>query len=194
MSIILCAETIVFVLNSVTFASKNMAYNIFKTKNPNKKYILFVCLGNICRSPAAEGIMKQMVYDDVELRGTVEVDSAGIGAWHTGQLPDHRMREHAAQRGFNLNSRARQVQPDDFDNFDLVFGMDEENIADLRSVARNGEDRKKIRCLADYLTAHPEYNTVPDPYYGSGKDFDRALDLIEDACREVARRLKTGEL
>ncbi len=159
-------------------------------KSPLKKYILFVCLGNICRSPAAEGIMKQMVFDDPELRGIVVVDSAGIGAWHTGQLPDPRMRKRAAARGYSLTSRARQIQPDDFDRFDIVFGMDKENIADLRRVARNDDDRKKIRCLADYMTSHPEYDTVPDPYYGSEADFDLALDLIEDALREVVRKLK----
>lgn len=159
-------------------------------KSPLKKYILFVCLGNICRSPAAEGIMKQMVFDDPELRGSIVVDSAGIGAWHTGQLPDPRMRKHAAARGYDLTSRARQIQPDDFDRFDIVFGMDKENIADLRRVARNEDDRKKIRCLADYMTEHPEYDTVPDPYYGTDVDFDLALDLIEDACKEVVRKLK----
>ena len=167
-----------------------MIKNIFEEKNPRKKYILFVCLGNICRSPAAEGVMKQMVDDDEELSGTVVVDSAGIGAWHTGQLPDHRMREHAAARGYNLDSRARQVNAADFDRFDIVFGMDSENIADLKRVARNEEDRKKIHCLADFLTRHPQYSTVPDPYYGSGKDFDIALDLIEDACSEVVKWLK----
>lgn len=159
-------------------------------KSPLKKYILFVCLGNICRSPAAEGIMKQMVFDNPQLRGSIVVDSAGIGAWHTGQLPDPRMRKHAAARGYNLTSRARQIQPDDFDSFDIVFGMDRENIADLKRVARNDDDRKKIRCLADYMTEHPEYDTVPDPYYGTEVDFDLALDLIEDACKEVVRKLK----
>lgn len=169
-----------------------MNKNIESRKGIEKKRVLFVCLGNICRSPAAEGIMKQMVYDDPELRGRIVVDSAAIGAWHVGQLPDHRMREHAAARGYNLNSHARQVKPDDFDHFDIVFGMDEENLADLNRVARNAEDRKKIRCLANYLTSHTSYSTVPDPYYGSGKDFDIALDLIEDALTEVLRRMKEG--
>ena len=147
---------------------------IDEKKSPFKKYVLFVCLGNICRSPAAEGIMKQMVFDDRELRG------------------DRRMREHAAARGYNLNSRARQVCKDDFDRFDYIFAMDEQNIIDLESLARTDKDREKILCLADYLTCHPDYTTVPDPYYGSGKDFDIALDLIEDACKEVVRRLKEG--
>lgn len=165
---------------------------IDEKKSPFKKYVLFVCLGNICRSPAAEGIMKQMVFDDRELRGDIVVDSAGIGNWHVGQLPDRRMREHAAARGYNLNSRARQVCKDDFDRFDYIFAMDEQNVIDLESLARTDKDREKILCLADYLTCHPDYTTVPDPYYGSGKDFDIALDLIEDACMEVVRRLKEG--
>lgn len=159
-------------------------------KNCFKKYVLFVCLGNICRSPAAEGVMKQLVYDDEELRGNIVIDSAGIGNWHVGQLPDKRMREHAMMRGYNLNSRARQVCTDDFDRFDYIFAMDEQNMIDLKRLARTQKDKEKIFCLADYLTCHLDYTTVPDPYYGSGKDFDIALDLIEDACKELCRRLK----
>lgn len=168
--------------------------NIFKEKSENKKYILFVCLGNICRSPAAEGVMRAIVGNDPELGDAVEIDSAGIGAWHTGQLPDSRMRSCARKRGYILDSRARQVNSRDFDRFDIIFGMDRENMADLERLARNEEDKSKLRCLADCLTAHPQYTTVPDPYYGGEADFDLALDLIEDACREVARKLKDGEL
>ncbi len=171
-----------------------MTHNIFDKKNENKKYILFVCLGNICRSPAAEGVMRHIVKNDPLLRCAVEVDSAGIGAWHTGQLPDSRMRERALKRGYNLDSRARQVERRDFDRFDIIFGMDKENMADLSRLARNDEDRSKLRCLADCLTSHQQYTTVPDPYYGGTADFDLALDLIEDACHEVARKLKEGEL
>lgn len=159
-------------------------------KNGLKKYVLFVCLGNICRSPAAEGVMKQLVFDDPELRGNVVIDSAGIGNWHVGQLPDKRMRDHAEARGYSLTSRARQVCVDDFDRFDYIFAMDEQNMIDLKRLTRTGKDKEKIFCLADYLTCHPNYSTVPDPYYGSGKDFDIALDLIEDACQELCRRLK----
>lgn len=163
-------------------------------KNTLKKYLLFVCLGNICRSPAAEGVMKSIVADDPRLDGFVEIDSAGIGAWHTGQLPDSRMRKCGASRGYDFCSRARQVKPQDFDRFDYVFAMDHENVADLNGVARNAADRKKILCLADYLTDHKDYHTVPDPYYGTQKDFEIALDLIEDACKEVARLLAEEEL
>ena len=164
--------------------------NMERKKDSSKKYILFVCLGNICRSPAAEGIMKKMVCDDDELRGKVVVDSAGIGNWHVGQLPDKRMREHAQARGYELTSRARQVRVEDFSRFDYIFAMDEQNVFDLDKLARNVDDRNKIHCLADYLTVHSNYATVPDPYYGSGNDFDVALDLIEDACAELVRRLK----
>lgn len=162
-------------------------------RNPFKKSLLFVCLGNICRSPAAEGVMKKLIAADRQLDGFVEVDSAGIGSWHAGQLPDSRMRACGTRRGYDFSSRARQVKSSDFDRFDYVFAMDHENVADLESLARSGEDRDKILCLADFLTSHPQYHTVPDPYYGSEKDFDIALDLIEDACAEVVRRLKEDE-
>lgn len=159
----------------------------------NKKNILFVCLGNICRSPAAEGIMRKMISEDDELKERIFVDSAGIGNWHVGQLPDKRMREHASARGYELTSRARQVCVEDFSRFDYIFAMDEQNVFDLDKLARNADDRSKIHCLADYLTVHSDYATVPDPYYGSGKDFDIALDLIEDACMELIRRLKRND-
>ena len=159
-----------------------------------KKRLLFVCLGNICRSPAAEGVMKQIVFNSPELRGNIIVDSAGIGAWHTGQLPDHRMREAGAERGYDFSSRARQVKADDFKGFDYVFAMDHENIADLNRIAPDEESKNKIRCLADYMTSHPQYDTVPDPYYGTMKDFRLALDLIEDACEEMAESLKSGSI
>jgi protein-tyrosine phosphatase len=156
----------------------------------NMKQLLFVCLGNICRSPAAEEIMRQIIDSDPQLIGRYEVDSAGVGNWHGGQLPDRRMREHGAKRGYDFHSRARQIHSDDFDRYDLVFGMDNNNMDDLRLLARNDVDRKKLRCLADYMTGHPDYKTIPDPYYGQPKDFERALDLIEDACTGLAEQLK----
>lgn len=159
----------------------------------DKERLLFVCLGNICRSPAAEGVMRGIVESDRRLSGRVEVDSAGIGAWHAGQLPDPRMRRCGQDRGYSFQSRARQVTAEDFRRFDLLFGMDRENVADLERLAPTAADRQKIRCLADYLTEHPQYHTVPDPYYGHEPDFRLALDLIEDACREVARRLAEND-
>lgn len=158
-------------------------------RHQETKYrILFVCLGNICRSPAADGILRQRV-EERGMGHLFEIDSAGIGAWHVGQLPDKRMRDHGQRRGYLFNHRARQVRSDDFERFDYVIGMDEENIYDLRRIAGTKERAKKIRCLADYLSHHPGQETVPDPYYGGAKDFEFALDLIEDACEGLLQTL-----
>lgn len=151
--------------------------------------ILFVCLGNICRSPAAEAIMKKKLEDRWPLCADVQVDSAGIGSWHEGQLPDRRMRSHGARRGYDISSIARQVRPGDFARFDYIFGMDHENMADLRRLARTDAERAKVMCAADFMTCHPQYDTVPDPYYGGDGDFELALDLIEDACDGIIDRL-----
>ncbi len=172
----------------------NMQTTSAASDDSKTKHILFVCLGNICRSPAAEGVMRRMIDDTPELSGKIFVDSAGIGAWHVGQLPDRRMRETGEKRGYSFNSRARQVKADDFRTFDYIFAMDSENIADLKRLVRDEESLAKIRCLADFLTQHPKYKTVPDPYYGTMKDFNVALDLIEDACTSVAEMLKDGKL
>lgn len=144
--------------------------------------ILFICLGNICRSPAAEAIMKHKLKELGAAGDGVEVDSAGIGSWHEGQLPDHRMRRHGARRGYDISSVARQIRQADFARFDWIIGMDEQNMADLRRLARTESDRRKLVCAAEYMTKHPDYSTVPDPYYGGDSDFELALDLIEDAC------------
>ena len=153
-----------------------------------KTKILFVCLGNICRSPAADGIMKALT-ESQGVDHLFDIDSAGIGSWHVGQLPDRRMREHGARRGYDFNRHARQVKPADFDRFDLVVGMDEENLYDLRRLAGTRERAAKIRCLADYLRQHPGQKTVPDPYYGGARDFEFALDLIEDGCAGLLEEL-----
>lgn len=165
---------------SVIFAGKKQRDKT-EMKETKTTSILFVCLGNICRSPAAQAVMEHLA----ELRGVdhlFEIDSAGIGAWHTGQLPDHRMREHGSRRGYSFTHRARQVKREDFGRFNYIIGMDEENLHDLRRVAATQENARKIRCLADFLRQHPGQTTVPDPYYGGPQDFELALDLIEDAC------------
>ena len=157
-----------------------------------KTRILFVCLGNICRSPAAEGVMRHLV----ELEGKeemYEIDSAGIGGWHVGDLPDRRMRTTGARRGYNFDHRARQISLADFSHFDYIIGMDTENMATLRrmqnqylrSIEGNHQKCANLLCLADYLKHHPGQTTVPDPYYGSQRDFEFALDLIEDACENL---------
>ena len=151
--------------------------------------ILYVCLGNICRSPAAEAIMKKKLEELWPYSKEVFVDSAGIGSWHEGQLPDRRMREHGARRGYDICSRARQIRREDFAKFDYIFGMDHENMADLKRMARTDEERKKVMCTADFMTRHPGYDTVPDPYYGGAEDFELALDLIEDACDGIINKI-----
>lgn len=161
-----------------------------KTSDKSKEYrILFICLGNICRSPAAEGIMKALV----EREGLSErffIDSAGIGGWHVGQLPDPRMRQHGARHGYNFCSRARQFAQSDFSRFDLIAVMDDENYAAITSRARTEEERKKVVCMADFLTRHPHQATIPDPYYGGDKDFELVIELLEDACRTLLNSYK----
>lgn len=150
--------------------------------------LLFVCLGNICRSPAAEGIMKQLVQSR-GLADDFHIDSAGIGSWHAGQLPDRRMRQHGAAHGYNFDSRARQIRRDDFDRFDHIIVMDHENLSDVTALARNEQDRSKILCMADYLQHHPGQRTVPDPYYGGDRDFELVIELLEDACEGLLHAL-----
>ena len=143
--------------------------------------LLFVCLGNICRSPAAEGVMKHVVEREGREANFV-IDSAGIGGWHVGQLPDARMRRRGAARGYDFSSRARQFSADDFGRFDLILVMDRENFFDVTRQAKTDADKQKVVMLADYMTQHDGQRYIPDPYYGDDRDFDFALDLIEDAC------------
>ena len=146
-----------------------------------RQRILFICLGNICRSPAAEGIFQHLV-DERGLADQFMIDSAAIGPWHIGDLPDPRMRRCGAHHGYNFNSRARQFSSAYFDHFHLIIRMDQENLRAIRAKARNKEDEQKIRLMADYLRHHPSHPTIPDPYYGSDCDFELVIDLLEDAC------------
>ena len=148
-----------------------------------QKYrILFVCLGNICRSPAAQAVMQRIV-DEHGASGRFELDSAGIGNWHAGQLPDPRMRAHARRRGLELTHRARQVRESDFDRFDLIIGMDSGNLADLRELAPTPEALAKIKPMAAWIrTMATRYDHVPDPYYEGAEGFELVLDLLDDAC------------
>lgn len=157
-------------------------------QDKDKIRILFVCLGNICRSPAAEGVMRETV----EERGATnrwEIDSAGTGGWHVGQLPDSRMRIHARQRGLNLTHRCRQVRESDFDNFDIIIGMDDSNVSDLRELAPTAEDAAKIVPMNVFLTRGCGYDHVPDPYYEGSEGFELVLDLLEDGCRNIYSEL-----
>jgi protein-tyrosine phosphatase len=153
--------------------------------------ILFVCLGNICRSPMAEGVFRRLVEEE-GLADHFEIDSAGLGAWHLGQAPDDRAQAAARARGIDISGQsARQAQPDDFDRFDLLLVMDRTNLAELKRVAP-AEARAKIRPFLDFA---PNAGTkdVPDPFYGGTEGFDHALDLIEAAARGLLAELADVE-
>jgi protein-tyrosine phosphatase len=143
--------------------------------------VLFVCMGNICRSPTAEGVFKEFIRK-YRLDGVVEVDSAGTHGYHVGESPDTRTQRAAASRGYDLtNIRARKVAPQDLDYFDLVLAMDRHNVDSLLTISRP-EHRKKIRLFMDYSKNYDD-DEVPDPYYGLGHGFDLVLDMVEDAAK-----------
>ena len=153
-----------------------------------KKKILFVCLGNICRSPSAEAVFKGTA-ENRGLATQFEIDSAGTHAYHAGEFADKRMRAHAKKRGYNLNSISRKFNPNsDFDNFDMIIGMDNENIHALKSKARNGTDLQKIHKMTDFRKAW-DYDEIPDPYYGGEEGFELVLDLLEDSCEGLLEKL-----
>ena len=157
-----------------------------------KKRMLFICLGNICRSPAADGIMRRIINKEKK-EGEWEVDSAGIGSWHIGDLPDRRMRQAGERRGYHFDHRARQVCVADFSRFGYIIGMDRENERDLRRLAPSREAAKRIMSMEEILADHPTHNIVPDPYYGTAEGFELALDLIEYACERLAVRFGIKE-
>ena len=150
--------------------------------------ILFVCLGNICRSSSAEEVMRTFIKRE-GLEKQIEVDSAGILNYHEGELSDSRMRMHASRRGYKLTHRSRPVCTDDFFEFDMIIGMDDRNIQDLKDRAPSPETEKKICRMADFCkTKLVDY--VPDPYYGGAQGFENVLDILEDACAGLLETLK----
>jgi protein-tyrosine phosphatase len=154
-----------------------------------KKKILFVCLGNICRSPSAEGVFKHIVNEKGESHRFF-IDSAGTSAWHAGEKADLRMRRHAKKRGIELTSLARKFVQEDFDRFDFIIAMDQENMEALRSLARNDTDLEKLHFMTDFSKKY-NYNHVPDPYYGGEEGFELVLDLLEDAGEGLYEELNT---
>jgi protein-tyrosine phosphatase len=148
------------------------------------KRILFVCLGNICRSPTAEGVTRRLV-EERGLEDEIEIDSAGTGGWHVGAPPDARATEAARRRGTTLTGAARRFDPaTDFDRFDLIVAMDAENRRDLLALAPDGEARAKVRM---FLAGDRD---VPDPYYGGDDGFERVLDLVEEAAASLLDELQ----
>ncbi len=154
--------------------------------------ILFVCLGNICRSSAAQGVMEHLLESE-GLDQVIEVDSAGTYGGHEGQLPDYRMRQHAARRGYTLDHRSRPVTQADFTRFDMIVAMDENNARDLRRMART-DISPRLVMMGSYLNPDTPHTYVPDPYYGGPEDFELALDLVEEACDNLLKDLKLKEI
>ncbi len=154
--------------------------------------VLFVCHGNICRSPSAEAIMKHFVKEE-GLEDSIYCDSAGIIGYHAGEPADARMIRHARKRNYDLTSISRPVVKRDFSDFDYIIGMDNSNMQSLQLKAPNSELRDKVKLMTDYCTS-TNYDHVPDPYYGGDAGFELVLDILEDACSNLLRELKTLSL
>lgn len=143
--------------------------------------VLFVCLGNICRSPTAQGVLEKKIIER-GLQQSVAVDSAGTADWHVGKAPDARSSAAASLRGYNLSAqRARQVVTDDFNDFDYVLAMDHSNLSDLQAIKPSQARTQPVLFLRAFAKRY-SLTDVPDPYYGGAEGFERVLDLIEDAC------------
>jgi protein-tyrosine phosphatase len=155
--------------------------------------ILFLCLGNICRSPTAEGVLRHRLRA-AGLGEHVDVASAGTGGWHVGHPPDSRATAAAAARGVALESRAKRLEPSDFDRFDLILAMDRDNVADAQAVAPDADAAAKLRLLREYdphAVASGELD-VPDPYYGGEDGFEEVLDMIERACDGLIAEIRAA--
>jgi len=154
----------------------------------NQVAVCFVCLGNICRSPTAEGVFLSLV-EERGLAQVIRVDSAGTGGWHVGEVADKRARATARQRGIELPSRARQFIEDDFVVFDYVLAMDSANRMDLHALAPDAEARDKVYLFRDFDPAGSKGADVPDPYYGGPRGFDDVFDLCESSARGLLDHL-----
>ena len=153
------------------------------------KRILFVCMGNICRSPAAEGVMQHLVNKS-GLNDLIYIDSAGTIGYHTGEPADRRMRQHAKKRGIDLLSRSRKFDDaSDFDDFDYILLMDDNNLQDISSRAQYARYKEKVFMMIDFCKARNDKD-VPDPYYGGDAGFELVLDIIQDASVGLLERVK----
>lgn len=152
------------------------------------KKILFVCLGNICRSPAAEGIFLKLIERE-NLDGKIQVDSAGLLDYHEGESYDPRMISHAAKRGYNLKGSSRQFIQEDFEKYDLILAIDNEIYNELKLMDKENLYEHKIFKMIDFYSKN-DFDEVPDPYYSNKKGFEIVLDILEDACSGLLKKLK----
>jgi protein-tyrosine phosphatase len=151
--------------------------------------LCFVCLGNICRSPIGEGVMRHLARE-AGLSAAVEVDSAGTAGYHSGQPPDARARAAGRRAGVEVGGRARQFKSDDFSRFDYVLAMDDANFRDLSALAPDLAARKKLHLLRSFDPASPRGASVPDPYYGDEADFDEVVRICLAACEPLLAKLR----
>ena len=151
------------------------------------KKILFLCMGNICRSPAGHCVFQHLV-DQAGLTEQFEVESAGTIGFHVGSPPDSRMQQSMSARNIPIIGHSRQLQATDLETYDLILAMDNENLVDARGLDPTGDCHHKVQLFCDYCTAHRE-TEVPDPYYGGDRGFEHVLDLIEDGCANLLKQL-----
>jgi protein-tyrosine phosphatase len=155
--------------------------------------VCFVCLGNICRSPTAEGVFRRLV-SDAKLEAEFGIDSAGTAAYHVGELADSRARAAAHRRGYEITGKGRQFQVRDFDVFDYVLAADEDNLCALKKMAPNETARRKIHLLREYDPTAPAGAEVPDPYYGGPAGFDNVIDICERACAGLLNHIRSESI
>lgn len=151
------------------------------------KAILFVCLGNICRSPMAETVFKKQIFE-LKIHPFFDVDSAGLINYHEGNQADSRMRFFADKRGYHITHRSRPVRPEDFDRFDLIVCMDKQNYNGLMHLAKTPEHKAKIKFMSDYSEVYAGQE-VPDPYHGGDEGFNHVIDMLEESCRGLINHL-----
>jgi len=150
--------------------------------------VLMVCLGNICRSPLAEGILKSKVNTT-----EIHIDSAGTGGWHIGELPDSRSIQIARIKGIDISDQAcRKFIEEDFDVFDYIYVMDKSNLIDVLSMARSDEDRLKVKLILEEISPGQSME-VPDPYYGGGNGFEKVYEMLDAACDKIVNKLNHAE-
>jgi protein-tyrosine phosphatase len=153
--------------------------------------ILFVCLGNICRSPAAENIMNHQVKQ-AGLGQAIVCDSAGTSSYHVGNSPDRRMSAAAQKRGVPMQGQARQFVREDFDRFDLIVAMDRDNYSNILYLDPEQDHRDRVKMMCAFASKHPDKD-VPDPYYGGDAGFDYVIDLLDDACSGLLTQIRRDE-